>query len=306
MAHESDRVTSNDLGDAIRSYRKRRYQIHNGAPWSQEDLAVAIGSDKSHINRIERGHSMPARETLERLSSALELSWPERARLFGLAGYIVEEPEPTVNEIEGVRKLVSPVLAASTYGLLLQDHAMRIWDINNVYAIAFAGFRDRESCLGHIRGQTVVDQILDPRVGRWFRDVVVDYPSFVRRALIRYLHAYRARLTEEPVALIVERLQRHPDCRAIWDELLQRSDSAATVYLDHHSVRIKHPVFGDYSVRIWHSTLALDNRFFLSHHIPSDALSQSLLEGIALHGYTKEGLSGVRRVPKGAGSQAGA
>jgi ribosome-binding protein aMBF1 (putative translation factor) len=41
-----------NLGDVIRHYRLRQRQIHTGAPWAQEDLAVAIGSDKSHVNRI--------------------------------------------------------------------------------------------------------------------------------------------------------------------------------------------------------------------------------------------------------------
>src|SRR5207244_12676480 len=62
-------------------------QVHNGRPGAQEDLAVAIGSDKAHICRIERGYQLPERETLIRVCSALGLDHAETNFMLQLGGY---------------------------------------------------------------------------------------------------------------------------------------------------------------------------------------------------------------------------
>ena len=63
---------STELGTAIRNFRLQRRQIHNGQPWTLEDLAVAIGSDKAHVSRYEHGQTIPNQPTVFRIAHALE------------------------------------------------------------------------------------------------------------------------------------------------------------------------------------------------------------------------------------------
>src|SRR5438067_1810283 len=70
-------MESKELGSAIRAFRLCRRQVHNGQPWTIEDLAVAMGADKAHLSRIERGLIVPNRATLLRMARALDLSWSE-------------------------------------------------------------------------------------------------------------------------------------------------------------------------------------------------------------------------------------
>jgi hypothetical protein len=50
-----------ELGSAIRAFRLRRRQVHSGQSWTIEALAVAMGTDKAHLSRIERGLVVPNR-----------------------------------------------------------------------------------------------------------------------------------------------------------------------------------------------------------------------------------------------------
>src|SRR5205823_4302077 len=85
-AREDGTVRGSELGAAIRTFRMRRLQIHNGQPWTLDDLAVAMDDDKGHLSRIERGQIVPGRATLMRMARALALSWPETEYLLRLAG----------------------------------------------------------------------------------------------------------------------------------------------------------------------------------------------------------------------------
>jgi transcriptional regulator with XRE-family HTH domain len=87
------------VGWLIRSLRGTLLQPHNGRPWTQDDLAVVIGTDTAHISRIEMGQVQPSRATLERIATALEVTADQRRVLFGLAGYTPKVVPPTDGEI---------------------------------------------------------------------------------------------------------------------------------------------------------------------------------------------------------------
>src|SRR5437660_647115 len=74
-----------EIGWLIRRLRRSRQQPHNGRPWTQEDLAVVIGTDAGHISRIESGETLPTRSMLERIANALELTVSQQRFLLGLA-----------------------------------------------------------------------------------------------------------------------------------------------------------------------------------------------------------------------------
>src|SRR6185369_6840186 len=75
------------LGSAIRRFRLRRKQFHNGKPWALEDLAAAIDGDKAHVSRIESGGLAPNRSTLMRIGRALDLSRADSEYLLRLGGF---------------------------------------------------------------------------------------------------------------------------------------------------------------------------------------------------------------------------
>jgi transcriptional regulator with XRE-family HTH domain len=283
MVLESGRVEPRTLGEHIRWYRLRLRQIHTGTPWAQEDLAVAIGSDKSHINRIECGHSLPTRSTVARICDALALSWQERATLLALGGYILEPLEPTEDEVERVRQYAAHLVSGGAYSVCLKDRGLRIWDLNDIFAYAFMGFPDRASCLAHVKGMRTVDELLDPRLSEWYQRTIVDFESYVRRQLTRFLNVYRPRLNEPPLQATEQAIRAHPIYGRIWAGIeLQSSDTPWPAFLDHQLVTVDHPHLGRYSAWIWHSSLTIDQRFFVSHHVPANAESHALIEHLSV------------------------
>lgn len=278
-----DRGAPKTLGDWIRHYRLRQRQIHTDTPWAQEDLAVAIWSDKSHVNRIERGHAVPTRRTLERICEALALSWPERAQLLGLGGYFVDFPSPTSADIERVAEHSAKLLAASAYPICLMDRDYRIWDLNELHARCWLGFVDRAAALEHVRGLSTVDKLLDPLVSAWWQAVIVDFDAYARRALTRFQHSLSLRSPDASMDAIVQRIEADPRYNRLWREISSAgSGQDAPAFLDHQMVVVDHPQLGRYRILIWHTSLTTDERFFLSHHVPADGASQALFEHLAV------------------------
>jgi transcriptional regulator with XRE-family HTH domain len=270
-------VAGESLGGSIRMYRGRQRQTHTGAPWAQEDLAVAIGSDKSHVNRIERDRCIPTRATLERIANALCLTWFERVELLILANYVVEPPEPTDSEVERVRASVAPLLADSPYGVSLKDRQMRTWDMNDIAAFVSFGFPNRESGLTRMLGMSTFEEMLDDSIRGWQQRVILDYPAYVTRQLTRCQGLFRYHRFDPHLIEYARRVEEDALLGPIWRSLA--SDPAAgPVFLDHQVVALNHPELGQISELVWHSSLALDERFLISHHVPAEPSSQRVLE----------------------------
>ncbi len=271
------------LGDRVRQYRLRQRQIHTGAPWAQEDLAVAIDSDKSHVNRIERGHAIPTKRTLQRICDALALSWPERTQLLFLAGYIVELPSPKPDEVEHVKEHARALINSSSYPICLMDREYRIWDLNELHANCWLGFPTRAAALGHVAGCRTIDLLLDPRVSEWWQRVLVDFTAYARRALTRLEHRSSFHPHDLAFEATIQRVCADPRYGALWAEVTSGASSQLTpAFLDHQMVEVRHTQHGSYRIWIWHSSLTFDERFFLSHHVPADADTQALFEHLAV------------------------
>ncbi len=285
MRREWESGAAKNLGDWIRHYRLRQRQIHTGAPWAQEDLAVAIESDKSHVNRIERGHAVPRKETLERICEALALSWPERIQIFGLAGFVVDPPRPTYDEVGRVMRHTNTLLAGSAYPVCLMDREYRIWDLNELHAQCWLGFPCREAALEHVRGLRTIDKLLDPQISAWWQKVIVDFRAYARRALTRFEHTISLHAHDPAVEATLRLIREDSRYSQLWAEITSASsDEMAPAFLDHQLVEVVHPEVGHYRIWIWHSSLTLDERFFLSHHVPADGHSQALFEHLSVRG----------------------
>jgi len=284
------------LGNLVRFYRLRMRQVHNGAPWAQEDLAVAIRSDKAHINRIERGRCVPTRQTLLRISGALNLVWEERLHVMSLAGYALEPLSPTSSDVAEITRRESSVLEAATYTMALLDTEGRIWDVNEINAYAYFGFPNREACLKAISGRRMIDILLDEDRARWFEKTVLDYEAFVRRQIARFRRAYNVRPHDQHYQRLLARILEHHQLAAVWSEVSSEDvQHRLPHFLDHQVVTVNHPQLGRYTVQIWHTTLTSDERFYLSHHIPADTRSRAIFSELAARVRSKAAGTTTRR-----------
>src|SRR3546814_18233542 len=75
------------LGQHIRNHRLQQRQPYVDRPWSQADLAVAIGSDTAHINPPECGRPRPPPKPLDRISDTLALPIPAPPPPHGRPGF---------------------------------------------------------------------------------------------------------------------------------------------------------------------------------------------------------------------------
>ncbi|MGE5618613.1 MAG: tripartite tricarboxylate transporter substrate-binding protein [Sphingomonadaceae bacterium] len=258
------------LGEWIRALRLSRRQIHNGRPWAQEDLAVAIGSDKSHINRIERGHQLPTCETLQRICDALELPWEDRCRLLSVAGYLAPPPSPSPAEVDAAVRLARPFLQSAQYPVALVDQEQRFWDLNDLMAYAFFGYPRREAFLDEARGLRCVQLLsLDHPIGWWLRQVIENYDSFARREVALFRSVLRYWQHSPQYRSLMKEVLSDGHLLAIWkDPRSNRVGPMEPESLDHQLLKVDHPEIGPYTVHLWQARLAADDRFSLVHLMP--------------------------------------
>jgi tripartite-type tricarboxylate transporter receptor subunit TctC/transcriptional regulator with XRE-family HTH domain len=271
------------LGQRIRSYRRRQRQLHVDRPWTQEDLAVAIGSDKAHINRIECGRQRPTLDTLNRLSDALNLTWADRSGLLRLAGYLLGPPAPQRREIAEVAAGVGRIIHDTPYPARLVDHHTRIWDVNDLFACAFLGYPDRDTCLADVRGLRLVELLYEGhRAGQFLRGALRDYPAFVRRHLVALQRSLLQQRDSAELRAVLDAVLADRQLCAAWLALSAHLPHAVEPdYLDHQTLLVDHPDAGHYTVQVWQSTLSADDRFGVEHLVPADDTTRRRFAALA-------------------------
>lgn len=285
------------LGEAIASFRRQRRQIHNDQPWTQEDLAVAIGTDKAHINRIERNRQHPELRTLQRIADALGLSYGERCYLLGLAGYGLHATWPTPEETAAVLRRTWPLIESYPYPAAVVDTLERIWDINTVQARVYAcnfGSPRREDYLARWQGHFTAEINFDPVVKERIRRLMAEPDRFLRRTVARFYWAYQQRQSDPMFEQALERLWRDPEFVELWNTVGRRDDDPA--YLDHDLLVLNHPEFGRLTFNAWRSRLLWDDRFAVTPAQPADdrtAMVMARLAGRAVEVRGQPAPSGV-------------
>lgn len=258
------------LGDCIRQLRTQQRQIHNGRPWAQEDLAVAIGSNKSHINRIERGHQEPSGRTLQRICDALELPWRDRALLFGLAGYLPPVPPPTPQEVQAVRQESILLLQEAGHPLRLEDNEQRLCDLNDTLAYVLFGRSHRESVLDHVGGKHTLELLFAHPFGRWWQRTIENFDEFVRWTTADALEFSLRRYGGPALPPNLERLLAIREFRDAWDALATETADGVAISPVRREIALNHPRLGHCHVLVQKSLLAHDERFALMHFIAAD------------------------------------
>jgi tripartite-type tricarboxylate transporter receptor subunit TctC/transcriptional regulator with XRE-family HTH domain len=260
------------LGQRIRFHRLQHRQLGTDRPWSQEDLAVAIGSDKAHVNRLECGRQCPAPETLQRICDALELAWPARRRLLGLAGLLEGPPAPGPDEAVRLAALLDRVLRPLAYPAWAVDQDGRICDANDAFARFFLGYTDREACLRAVRGCFLLELMAEhhgaaPRL----RAALEDFDALALRQLL----VLRRALQRGPAAVaqraLLDVVLADRRLCALWlRESADLDPAAAPDFLDHERIAIRRSPLGPYVVHAWRSVIAADERFAVMHMVPAD------------------------------------
>ena len=272
------------MGELIRYYRRRLHQIHNSHPWAQEDLAVAIGTDKAHINRIERGLMHPKRETLLHICKALDLSWDESMNLLGSADYLLPQQRPTPNEIEAAVQCVRPLMEHAAYPVALMDQETRYCDGNDIFAYAMQGYPCRAASLAELRGMMRMQLLLNEKRRRWLKMVNLDYESLCWRFLARFRSQLPYWQRDPEYKAIVQGILSDDELSPIWTKLcLHSSDSHSCLFLDCEQPSFQHPKLGYFRCQVFRSRLADDERFIVGQHLPADAKSQRLFADLAIH-----------------------
>jgi transcriptional regulator with XRE-family HTH domain len=272
-------MNTTELGTAIRNFRLRHRQIHNGQPWTLEDLAVAIGSDKAHVPRYEHGQTLPNQPTVFRIAHALELSWQETEYLLRLSGHA---PVYDVPDAEAIRKAVGWVartVREYLHPIGLYSVDPRVWYTNalwlRVHGLAPGAFR---VC---IRGRSAVERTLGPCTTQ---DHLAarnrDWEAVKRRVLARFWAFNLGSAVPEEVA----ELQRDPSFRNLW-EAAEAAAPQLSFPGEQAVKEVEYPGRGLLRFDTWWCPLQIDRRFLVVHHIPHDRR-------------TREALAAIRRDPR--------
>ncbi|HXC39747.1 MAG TPA: helix-turn-helix transcriptional regulator [Burkholderiales bacterium] len=268
------------LGVAIRGYRLRRRQIHNGKPWTLDDLAVATDDDKAHLSRIERGSILPNRATLLRIAAALELARPETEFLLRLAGFapLLDTPGPEAAEA-AVRWLARQSRAyLNPFTLYALD--MRVWYTNALWLrlMGMTPARFRTCMVGH--------DLTDSYVAHCSTTDLV-HSRYRNHAELEQRSVIRCRTAAIDGLLPQERvneLLRNDKFRAMWEagesRIAQSCLSGQQAYSE-----VDYPGRGILRFDTWWCPLQIDPRFLVILHIPHDV-------------YTREAVTEIRRDPR--------
>lgn len=266
-----------ELGVMIQDYRHRMVQINNGKPWTQEDLAVAIGSDKAHVNRLEKGKQLPTEQTLEKICTALELSWEEKRWLITKAGYYAMPPAPEEEEINHAIGLIDSHIVKYPHPAILLDQEAMIWDINDLEAYTFYGYENRDEFLGDCRGLRIIELLMTPLFSNWFEKIIENYDQYLRRQIMRFMMLYMRFQNNEEYQNIKKRIMEIDEMRRVWQDITEHSiGDNDLLFVDHQILKVNHPDIGHYEVQVWHSEMAFDERFSLIQHIPNDVETMQL------------------------------
>lgn len=256
------------VGQIIASYRQLRRQIHSGRPWSQEDLAVAIGTDKAHINRIERGRQKPSRDTLLRIFHTLDIPWDDEQELLLTAGYAPELRFPSEAELDSIIARAAQLLDDLPHPAILFDVIMRFWHCNRVGLAFLGGIAGvaADEITARCRGWCVLELFVDQRMESAVRRLVPE--EFMRGYLARCRQiAGLWRHMPEHQATIARYLH-HPGFVRLWQSTATAEGDPA--FVDRLTTTFQHPRLGVLRLESRLSWFGTDSRFFITYLLPAD------------------------------------
>jgi transcriptional regulator with XRE-family HTH domain len=112
-----------------KSFGSRLYELRKRVPLTQRQLADIMGVDFTYISKIESGSAPPpARDRIERATTALDLSADEAEELFRLAEKIPSDATSLIAKQPGALRLLRSIrqTPASDQEALLEELIRRV------------------------------------------------------------------------------------------------------------------------------------------------------------------------------------
>ncbi len=107
---------------------------------SQFDLTVMMNwSSTSPLIQIEKNRRIPKLETIERLSSCLELDYIQKHYLLGLAGFLLKTEIPQKKQVITTLEHVSSYMCNIQYPSFIVDYKYRFWLFNPAVSVLANG-----------------------------------------------------------------------------------------------------------------------------------------------------------------------
>jgi transcriptional regulator with XRE-family HTH domain len=275
-------MPDDSIGEVIARFRRRLRQPETGSPWSQEDLALEIGTDQAHISRIEGNQKHPNLSTLAHICDALKLSQTERTFLLARAGYRERSRPPNSDEVGRVLEKMVPILESFPYPTTLIDDAERIWHFNTVgvglWGCCF-GIEEHDRFLAFARGKRYIELVLDPRLFKTWKTFWGDVDGFLHRLIALYWRAYCAHARDAEMRSVFDRLIQNPEFSRRW-ETIEQGD-APVLFVEYSDYLFHHPQLGGVHYNTWRTHPAIDERFIVTHCTPTDTSSATAFEFLA-------------------------
>jgi transcriptional regulator with XRE-family HTH domain len=270
-------------GWLIRYLRRTRRQPHNGRPWTQEDLAVAVGTDASHVSRIEREEVLPSRATLARISDALGVTAAQRDLLLQLSGYAPEADPPTDAEIRAAIESADALVRDYAYPVTLITAQLRLVYVNPAYLRLYRLTRERFDA--EMRWRTIPEIYLAMKTSDLLHGFLREDLRFEVEATRRWLELLRVVWEVSPgheLAGTVLPLLQIETFRAWWqqaglDLVAGRISLAAA---EHFPWSYSHPELGHLTFHRWFTALPSDRRLSLRHDVPADRRTNDALRAL--------------------------
>ena len=259
------------VGELIATYRRRRLEARTGTPWSQEQLALASGTNQAHISRIESNRKHPQYTTLVHICDALSLPAIHRSYLLALAGYPTAPALPAENEVTQALEKLAPLVKTCAYPAVLIDRGERVWYINELAARlwgACLGSNEQPACLASVRGKQTLQFLFDPHFLPIWKLYFRDIARVMDRQVSLFWRAYHIQPHEPHMNRILECMKRNTEFLGRWQDL--EDGAVKSLFVEFDSRPVVHPEFGSLHFSVWRTTCASDERFLIAHFTPSD------------------------------------
>ena len=272
------------LGSAIRRFRLRRKQFHNGKPWALEDLAAAIDGDKAHVSRIESGGLAPNRSTLMRIGRALDLSRADSEYLLRLGGFASDVQPPTEQDVKVAIKWLAATSRSYPLPFTLYSLDARVWYANALW-LRLAGMTPQQFRCCFV-GRSVGESYFDPCCTvQLLRARYHDFERQQRRTVARF---YRAACEGRVSAESVARALADPHMRQLWCEL-EASGPDQSISGEQGTAEYRYPGRGLLRFDTWICPMQVDPRFAVILHVPRDPETRASVMEIRRERRPREG-----------------
>jgi transcriptional regulator with XRE-family HTH domain len=195
-----------ELGALLRHWRDLRGK-------SQIELSLDTGVSQRHISFIESGRSVPSRETLMELASALDIPFRDRNTLLLAAGYapLYAEDAWNAKEMQSVTGAVSRMLRQhEPFPAVVMDRYWNVLMANDAAPRFFNCFIDMSARKGP---RNLLHLLFDPDGMRPF---VVDWEDMARSLIQRVYREAVGHFVDVKTRELLTALLAYPGVKAEW------------------------------------------------------------------------------------------